>query len=425
VNVGAHIRFPHLRWNSIAFLIDYATFGAAFALVSVETVVPSLADQLTGSALVIGLVSTVFNAAWLLPQLAVAHAIKDKPSKKPYILPGIIGRGVALLLVTLALWLGLTRHPVAMLGAIFLYLALFAVSDGVVAVSWFDILARTVPVKSRGRLLGIGQALSGLAGVGAGVLIGRILGAPGISFPTNYALLFTVAAVLLVPSSVAIMLLRESPSEPVAQDGEAAEKGNWFKLLADDRAFRRVIICRILVAMVGLTSPFYVVHASAVLRLPSQIIGAFVVAQTLGGLIASLAFGSLAARKGPLIVIRIGSALAALGPLLALLADLAGGGLMAIAYPAVFVASGAANSIWTLGFFNYVLEIAPDDLRPVYVGAGNTIMGIMTLRTVFGGWLLGSTSYAALFAVTIALVGAGFLMALTLKPSTAVTADDP
>ena len=424
MNVGARVHYPHLRWNSIAFLVDFAAFGAAFALVSVETVVPSLADQLTDSALVIGLVSTVFGAAWLLPQLAVAHVIKDKPSKQPYILPGIIGRHVALLLVTLALWLGLARRPAAMLGVIFLYLALFAASDGVVAVSWFDILARTVPVKSRGRLLGVGQALSGLTGVGAGVLVGRILGAPGFAFPANYALLFTTAAVLLVPSSVAIMLLREPPPEPVKHDEKAAAKGKWLKLLADDRAFRRVIVCRILVAMVGLTSPFYVVHASDVLLLPSQTIGVFVIAQTLGGLVASLVLGALSARKGPLIVIRIGSVFAALAPLLALLADLAGGGRLAFAYPAVFVASGVANSIWTLGFFNYMLEIAPDDLRPVYVGAGNTIMGIMTLRTVFGGWLLESTSYATLFAVTIVLVGAGFLVTLTLKPSAEVAAHD-
>ena len=70
-----------------------------------------------------------------------------------------------------------------------------------------------------------------------------------------------------------------------------------------------------------------------------------------------------------------------------------------------------------LGFYNYMMEIAPDDMRPSYIGLGNTIMGILTLAPTVGGWVLESTSYTVLFAITAVSVFAGFLLALRLGPA--------
>jgi len=69
-----------------------------------------------------------------------------------------------------------------------------------------------------------------------------------------------------------------------------------------------------------------------------------------------------------------------------------------------------------LGFINYLLEIAPEGKRPAYVGLGNTIMGVLTVVPMMGGWLLEATSYPTLFGVTAAIVAAGFVFTLGLKP---------
>jgi hypothetical protein len=70
-----------------------------------------------------------------------------------------------------------------------------------------------------------------------------------------------------------------------------------------------------------------------------------------------------------------------------------------------------------LGFYNYLLEIAPDDVRPSYIGLGNTVMGVLTLAPTLGGWLLEATSYTVLFATATGLVTLGFLIALRVRPS--------
>ena len=404
---------PHYRWNFAAFLVDYICFGVAFTFINPSSVMPAFVRQLTESAPVIGLVGTVFNGGWLLPQLAVARLINDKPRKKPYMLAGLSGR-VAFWVTALALWAGLARHPTAMLVLFFICFGLFAASDGFASVAWFDILARAIPLKQRGRLMGMGQVISGLAGIGVGALVGLILGRH--PFPTNYALLFTLAGVMLIPSVIALASIREPPPEDVALETNKRMQGSWLRLLATDPAFRRLVICRILVGMMGLATSFYVVHAADVLHLPQSVIGGFVVAQTLAGVVASIVMGLVSERWGPRYVARIGSAAAVTGPLFALAAHLAGGGWLAQAYPFVYVSLGVVNSAWMLGFFNYLLEIAPEGMRPAYVGLGNTIMGVLTLAPMAGGWLLEATSYTTLFGVTAAIVAAGFLFTLGLKP---------
>jgi MFS family permease len=413
---------PHYRWNFCALLVDYISFGIAFNFFDPNSILPAFVGQLTDSALVIGSVSTVFSGGWLLPQLVSARIINDKPRKKPYLLAGISGR-VLFWLIALGLGFGLAqKSPVAMLALFFACLVLWAITDGIGSVAWFEIMAQAIPSQRRGRLIGTAQASAGLAGVGAGALIGWILSR--LSFPGNYTLIFTLASMLLIPSTVALFLLREVPSSvtPQATDGPVEREPRfrrlitWLKLPFANPAFRHLLMCRVMVAMMGLAVPFYVQHATKGLGLPQAAIGNFVVAQTLAKVVASVLMGWVCERWGTRYVIRIGTAAAILGPLFALIAQLAGNRLAPV-YPLAYVSLGIINSTWVMGFFNYVLEIAPEGLRPTYIGISNFVMGILTVVPMIGGWLLETTSYTVLFGSATVLVTAGFLLSLGLRPS--------
>jgi len=395
------------------------------AFVSISTVTPALVSQLTDSAFLIGSVGAVFRLGWMLPQMAVAHVVQGKPRKKPYLYPGIIGRFVAQLLVPAALLLGLARHPGAMLAVVFLYLALFSASDSVVAVPWYDILARAIPIERRGRLFGWSQAVGQLAGIGVGVAVSAILASPRLPFPRDYALLFALGLVSLLPSGIGLLLLREPPPEKSHVEEIKQLRGGSLELVLSDSVFRRLIACRMLVALSGLASGFYVVHASDVGRLPERVIGQFVIAQTVGGLFGSLAFGWLSESRGPLWVIRVGSLAAAIGPVFALIADRAPGPQSVWAYILVFLALGMLDSVWIQGFSNYILEISPGGMRPLYVGASNTILSLVTLAPIAGGWILENTSYAVLFGLTAAALCAGFVISLTMRSTYAASVARP
>jgi MFS family permease len=417
---------PNYRWNFGAFLVDYISFSIAFNFFNPNSILPAFVGELTDSALVIGSVSTVFSGGWLLPQLVSARIINDKPRKKPYLLAGLSGR-VLFWLIALGLGLGLgQKSPAAMLVLFFICLLLWAMTDGIGSVAWFEIMAQAIPSRRRGRLLGTAQVVGGLAGIGVGALIGQILS--HLSFPSNYTLMFALVSTLLIPSTVALFLLREVPSSATPQEtnAPAGEEPrfrrliNWLKLPFANPAFRHLMVCRIMVAMMGLATPFYVQHATKELALPQTVIGNFIIAQTIAGVAASALMGWVCERWGPRPVIRIGSAAAILGPLFALIAHSAGSQL-APAYPLVYVSLGIINSTWIMGFFNYVLEVAPEGLRPTYIGISNFVMGILTVVPVIGGWLLEATSYTVLFGSATVLVATGFLLTLGLKPPLSIS----
>jgi MFS family permease len=407
---------PHYRRNFAAFTVDYVFFSIALAFASPSSMLPAFVRQFTDSAPVIGLVSTIFNGCWLLPQVIIAQVVGRRMHKKPFLLIGATGR-IAFWIIAMGLWLGLGQHPSRMLILFFVCLGAFAVTDTLASVAWFDMMARAIPLKRRGQLMGIAQVISGLGGLGVGVAITVILSSPRFPFPNNYALIFTLASLALVPTVIAAALLREVPAGDAGSNGKRWGHNGWLSPLRQDPAFRRLMVSQVLVGMISLATPFYVVHATDALNLSQAIVGSFVGAQQVAGVASGVLLGLLSARRGPSPTIRVGSAVAIIGPLFALVAHIAGDSVLSHAYPLVYVTLGVYSSSNMLGFYNYMMEIAPEDMRPTYIGLGNTIMGVLTLAPTVGGWVLESTSYTVLFAITAVSVFAGFLLALRLGPA--------
>jgi MFS family permease len=411
---------PHYRRNFVAFVVDYVFFGVALSFANPSSVLPAFVRQFTASAPVIGLVSTVFNGGWLLPQMVAGRVINDQARKKPYLMIGLSGR-ITFWITALGLWLGLAQRPSKMLLLFFVCLGVFTITDGLASVAWFDMLARAIPLKRRGRLIGIAQVIGGLAGLGAGVAITLILDSPRLPFPADYALIFTLAGLAFTPSAIALAMLRETGTVDTEAKAKKWGQNGWLMPLRQDPTFRRLMVSQVLVGMVSLATPFYVVHATDVLNLPEAVVGSFVAAQQVAGMASGALLGIISDRWGPSPAIRIGSAITIAGPLFALVSHVADGGLLIQAYPLVYVALGVYFSSSMLGFYNYLLEIAPDDMRPSYVGLGNTIMGVLAIAPTVGGWLLEATSYTVLFGITAVLVFLGFLMATRLAPATRTT----
>jgi len=416
-NIQYPISNSDYRRNFICFVLDYVFFGVGMACVSQTTVLPSFVSQLTDSAPLIGLSSTIITGAWLLPQLIAASYLADKERKKPYLLlPAAIGRPVFLLLAGV-LFLGGDLAPTLILGLFFIGLAVFMSTDALAAVAWFDILSKAIPPTRRGRLFGIAQFFSGLLAVGAGAVVNALLGPQGPSFPHNYARLFFLAGLSLFVSLSAMIFLRE-PVKPTQ-----TERLSWNaflpKLLAvlrENRTFSLVTALRLLTGLNGMALPFYVVYATGELRLGIEAVGLFLSSQVIGSILAGFVWGYLNERSGSKIVIQCSTTLAMASPLLALLmgpiSHRAGSSTIYI-YSLIFFVIGALNSSMMPGFINFVLELAPSEERATYIALTNTLCGTLLVAPFLGGWLLQATSYPVLFAATA--TGIAFALLLTFR----------
>jgi MFS family permease len=395
---------PHYRRNFVAFMGDIIFFSLALNFASSTTVLPDFVGRLTDSEVAVGLLTTVINGAWLLPQLIFANLLTNKRRKKPYLIRGaILGRPLYLLYAT-ALALGLHRQPALALVLLYGVQLFFFGSDSLAAVAWFDMLGKAIPDARRGRLLGSAQLISGLLSIGAGVLIFALLSADGPPFPHNYAIILALAGSFLLLSLLSCGFMVE-PDEPVDEDRLALRDyvAHLRNTLRQDRAFARLIVVRLLAGFDGLALSLYILFAIRELGLPSEVVGLFAAVQNLGRIVASVGLGTLAERAGSRRVVQVTTAISLTAPLVGLALLLTGAGestTTTVIFAWVFVVIGIVMNGAMLGFYNYVLELAPAGQRPTYVGLFNTIGGVLIVLPTVGGWLLRTTSYGVLFALT-------------------------
>lgn len=414
-NETATILPPHYRWNAVALMGDWISFGLALSFVSVSTVLPTLIDRLTHSPVAVGLVSTLASGGWLLPQLFAAGRISRLPRKKPgIILPSLIGRPM-FILGALALFLLAASRPVVTAAIVLAGFGIFNTCDGIASVAWFDLFSKAIPPSRRGRFIGTTQVVSALLTTGVGGVVGYVLGDRSpFAYPANYASLFLVGGFFLALSLAFCASIRETPCQvndtALTIRDYIRELGNIWR---GDANFRTISVIRIILGLTSLSSPFYAVYATNQKGLPTATIGLFLSAQIVGGFLYSIVGGYLLERFGGRLTTRTEAFIAVIAPAIATLAGvfLSGNapGFIA-AYLLLFASLGALNSSFMLGHMNYLLEISPESKRPIYVGLSNTLTGIIIAFPLLGGAVASAISYEPLFGLT----AVGLLPALGL-----------
>jgi MFS family permease len=413
---------PHYAWNARAFVTDFASFNIAMSFIGAGTVMPGLIARLTGSSeIYVGVLNGLVSGFWLLPQLLVAGAVTRMPRKKPIVVRTVTIARPILLLLALMVYFFSASHPSWTLNAILVGFTVFFIADAIASVPWFDLLARSIPARRRGRILGTAQVVGGLGGIGAGFVVRLVLGEHSPwAFPSNYAMLFVLASVAMFGSTLALMFIRE-PAPKVERDATPPlrEVLTMFpRILAQDHLFRRLIITKLLTGFVTMASAFYVLYATRRLGFGPETTGFFVSAQVVGSLTSGLVMGAIQDRLGPLVHMRISIALAAVAPILGLCAgplyDILGTGVLPF-YLLIYFFLGLFTGCMSWPFFNWVMEYASDTWRPLYVGMMNTLGAIIMLAPALGGWIASTLSYPAVFALALAFAGAAMLSSLRLS----------
>ena len=292
--------YTHLRRNVAGILTDFVGFGTALGFIGFDTLLPLLAFALTGNEALVGLVGTLWIGFWLLPQLAAGRWLAGRPRKKPVMIGAAVISRTALVLFVALLALGGSLDRGLVFAGLIAMIAVFRGLDSVAAVAWFDIVSKCLPSAVRSRIFGAGQALANVFRFGASLVVtAAIYG--GLVYPGSFAMLYGFAAIALALSLVGLLVLRE-PVERAAAGASMSEQmgvlAHAVHVLRKDRAFRQVTLVRLMVGLFDLARPQYIVHAANELGLPASNVGLFIAAQTIGGILSSIALGRLSEGKG-------------------------------------------------------------------------------------------------------------------------------
>jgi MFS family permease len=425
---GEAARYRWMWWNFSAVVVDVAFWMAGIACMDMGAVLPVFVSTLTSSKLLIAFLAVLPGLGWTLPQLAGAARIMHRPRKKGYLLAmAAVGR-IPMLILPVLLLVFPPQSKAVMLWALMGCYGVLFLTDGMIGAAWYDIIAKTIPPRTRGRFFASMSIVGGAGALCSGWLVKRVLANPHLIYPRQYGVLFACVCAGLFLSLLFLALIREPKGEVASERPQPLREvlGQVPRVWRFSSPLRRLLGVTWLGTLSTLAWPFYVLYGMEALGLPAEAGAVFIWAATFGSVTGSLACAWLNDRRGPRAVIVLVSVTRPMPPALALLVpmllsmfpQLGPPAMAQYIYAAVFFCGGAMMGGSMMGFANYLLELAPEKERPLYVGLGNTLNAPGLMAPMLGGWLISIWSYEGVFALAVALGVASLVASFSLQDPT-------
>lgn len=392
-----------LKWNLFFNSGDVIFFMSGISIISATTILPLFVSKLSDSPVPLAILAMLAQGAFYLPQLLTANFIEQLDYKKPVIvnLGLFTERLPAVLFFTaplLALW-----SPTGALIAFLLLYAWFSFGGGVIAPAWQDFIARCFPVETRGRFLGTNMFVGTLIGAGAATITAVVL--DDISFPYNFTLIFAVAGACLFLSWVFLAQAKE-PIEPGREEGLTIREylADLPRLVGLDINFRHFLIARTVLAFGEMGSGYLTVAALQTWDIPDGRVATFAMVALIGETSGSFILGWLADRYGHNLSLQLASGAAALAFLGAWLAPDPSW------FFGVFFLHGFFFGGRIVSGLMVVLEFAPPEKRPTYIGITSTLAGIGSMAAPLIGGGLAYLGFEYAFIGSLIMAGVAMLL---------------
>ncbi|MCS7286546.1 MAG: MFS transporter [Anaerolineae bacterium] len=384
-------------------VINGALFNFAERLIDPYLVLTWFVSQLSSSNFLAGLVAPLGDAGWYLPQIFVSTYVQRMERKMPSYTYTAIIRLAAWLFLALAVFF--TDSSSVLLATFFSLYLLARLVSGIAGIAFFEVTAKTVSPRRLGSLFALRLLLGGILGISAGWIVKEVLSFSSPPFPKNFAILFALYCLITAPAMGAFIAIREPPGRANPQPVTIGEQ--WRRaghVLKEDRMFFTFILSQVALALAGASTPFFTVFAEKILQATPGMLGLYLSVRVAAQLVSNLPWGLLTDRFGERLILMAYGLGNAVTLLIALGMSLWPEG-PAVPYLMVLVFSlnGAFLPAGAIVGASYPIKLSPEEERPLYIGLYNTIMGIATLLSGFGGIVVDVGGFRTLFALSFSL----------------------
>jgi hypothetical protein len=367
-----------VRFNFFLQLITNGLTKFADSLADVKTVLPWVMASLNVPVWLIALLVPLRESGSLLPQLWIAPWIKSLKQRKWAWIIGALGQAVALAAIIFAL-----------IG--------FSLFRSACSITSKDVMGRTIPKTSRGKLGGWSISVAGLITMVVGVAI--------IFSKTSeqYALyLIACAAIVWIIAAFFYTGIRENAE---AEDNSKAST-NFISmtLLIKDDQFRHFVIVRTMLLSTALSTPFYTLIIQQYYP-QNHGLGFLLIVSSLAGILSGPLWGRMADWSSRRVLVLSSFASGLLGLMLFFYTSLTDSVSLLVLLGAFFCALFTHEGV-RLGRKTYVVDMATGNKRTDSVAVGNTFIGLILLVCAAIGLLFDNTSAisAIIFLASISLL---------------------
>lgn len=412
------------RFNFIVGVLNGGIFAFGTSFLDPTTVLPVFVRHFTTSDTLVGLASSLHRAGWHLPQLLVAGYLERRKHRLPvYRQANLVRMTLIWLMLPLIAWYGLTRPGLVLSGFLILY-GVASLFGGPAGNAYTDIVGKSLPRSHTGLFYASRSFLGGVLSILAGVLVKFYLDSDnGYDFPANYVMIFAFGAGFMSLGIGCFCLVRE-PEGKVSKTHR-----NVFQVIRGvpeivrrDPNFGRFLLVQVLASGIGFSLPFYVVLARETFHVTESTVGVFLAVQTIGSAVFNVVWGRISLTQGNRRVVLFAVLGVGVIPSLALVLSSQASWLtmesewfITACFSPIFLLIGGTTTGFFIGFKSYLLDIAPEERRPTYVGITNTVLGVGSLYPIFGGVLADLVHLQGVFALSALTVFAGVWVCFSLK----------
>lgn len=414
------------RSNATRYVWAHGLQNVGDQIVAAKTLLPWLLQSAGAPGFFIAMLVPIRESGSMLPQAALTPWVKTRRRRTAVWSVGALGQAVSASLIALAaltltgVWLGI---------AVIVALGCFATARALCSMASKDVQGRTIPKGQRGRISGRATMLGGIAAVVVGVLLWLV------GDRVTSGVVAALIGLAALPWVIALLIFRgvkEPASESVSRGPNRAWWRDTWELFARDADFRSFVVVRSLLLVTALSTSFIVTLSAeigvdieqaaagnssagtdAVAAGPG--IGVFVIAAGVAALIGGKITGLWSDRSSKSVLTY--SALAGSLILLVLVASAQWlpAGVNGWVFPLGFFAMSVVHSSVRVARSTYVVDMAEGDKRTEYVGASNTLMGIVLLIVGAVSGVIASFGPSAALLFLAAVGMAGVAMSARLK----------
>ncbi len=396
--------------NYYILMYDAAAYATFCALWDVNTVIPVFLDQMGSPFWLIGVTYALKQLGYLSPQPIVASLLHRVSSLTGFIRKVVIIDRPQLLIFLLALWLVANNRAVLVI--FFICFTILCFGEGTLLVPWMDLMGRSLKAGTRGRFWGSIQIAGGLAALGAGLVISKVIDSPDYPYPHNFLVIFGLGAFIVLPPLI-LFGFAEDPFLPLTRSHPGW--GQSVLKCFNNRHFLLLLVVQHLAGFDALAIPHYIIMVRHKFAWMSHYTGAFIVLGILGGVVGGLLWGILSDRPNSYRTVVSITFFKAAASGIFLAAQFAQGRvLLPYAFGTGFFMVGIVTAAW-VGFLNHILNIATHSERPFYIAMNNTVLLPVAFFPVLGGVIRQYSGDAVLCAVTTLATAGAFAFSLRLK----------
>jgi MFS family permease len=257
--------------------------------------------------------------------------------------------------------------------------------------------------------MAIRQFFSGFGALLSGATAGYIIAI--FDEPFSFGILFIISSILMLFGFLAFGTI----DEPIKQNITKKEKSfklflqNAKILLKNDNKLQIQVITFLLAYSYLFSLPFIIVDASSKINLDGTAIASIITVQMIGSMFSNILWGKLSSNNKNKLISNITIILHIVSISLAFIAS------NIYVYMFIFFLSGAAMDGYRLCSTNLLINIAPEDKRPVYSAIQSNITSFGIFFSILGGFILHFSSYSILYSFTIFMLFLAFVFSLKLS----------